>query len=126
MSADSKNSDKKWSFHLSQRKPHPTKFSKEITKATKGSDILDYKLRALRGLRGEISGFPFGCGSAVLDFLPCSASSFFPPGLRQISSRLFPSIPRWRPTPRETRSSIHRDGMRRLARATENHARWAE
>ena len=37
MSADSKNSAKKWSFHLwlMQRKPHPpAKFSKEHTKST--------------------------------------------------------------------------------------------
>jgi hypothetical protein len=30
----------------------PTQFSKEITKATKGSDIFGHKLRALRFLRG--------------------------------------------------------------------------
>jgi hypothetical protein len=45
MSADSKNSDKKWSFHLSlmQRKPHPQpNFRRRSTKATKGSDIFNY------------------------------------------------------------------------------------
>jgi hypothetical protein len=39
MSADSKNSDKKWSFHLwhMQREPHPqSKFSKESTKLENG------------------------------------------------------------------------------------------
>jgi hypothetical protein len=38
----------------------------KITKATKGSDIFDYKLRALRVLRGQISFFFFGCGAAAL------------------------------------------------------------
>ena len=33
--------------------PPPHVFSKEITKATKGSDIFGYKLRALRVLRGQ-------------------------------------------------------------------------
>jgi hypothetical protein len=49
MSADSKNSDKKWSFHLSQRKPHPTKFSKEVAKDTKTGQRVFF-LRALRVL----------------------------------------------------------------------------
>ena len=35
----------------------------KITKAMKGFDFLDYKLRALRVLHGKIC---FGCGFAVL------------------------------------------------------------
>ena len=38
----------------------------KITKATKGSDIFDYKLRALHALRGDTRFFLFGCGSAAL------------------------------------------------------------
>jgi hypothetical protein len=37
--------------------------TKEITKATKGSDIFDYLLRALRALRGELD---FSCLVAAL------------------------------------------------------------
>jgi hypothetical protein len=36
----------------------------KITKATKGSDIIGHKLRALRALRGQICFFFFGCGSS--------------------------------------------------------------
>jgi hypothetical protein len=46
----------------------------KITKATKGSDIFDYKLRALRVLRGQICFFFFGCGSAALGL--CGEDSF--------------------------------------------------
>jgi hypothetical protein len=35
----------------------------KITKATKGSDIFDYKLRALRAFRGELD---FSCLAAAL------------------------------------------------------------
>jgi hypothetical protein len=43
--------------------------TKEIlsTKITKGSDIFDYKLRALRVLRGQICFFFFGYDSAARD-----------------------------------------------------------
>ena len=41
-------------------------FTTKNAKDTKGSDIFDYKLRALRVLRGEICFSFFGCGFAAL------------------------------------------------------------
>jgi hypothetical protein len=50
----------------------------KIAKVTKGSDIFDHKLRALRALRGQVCFVIFGCGPAALrslrlnDLTPCT------------------------------------------------------
>jgi len=63
MSADSKNSDKKWSFHLSlmQRKPHPQpnfrrrheEYEERTIRNAANFSTICFFLRALRVLRGD-------------------------------------------------------------------------